>query len=405
MSGVDYHAMASAAANSQLPNYTTDIVSNTNKRDVSDMLDLLAITDTPFINKIGWGKESGGTQIEWIAEDLGYGYIKAVSVVGSAGVSIKIASVENLTSTEALKQCQEGTILYMYNSTNGVHAIQAVLSITTATGTITFEVLSTVVAFSENASIATADKIWILGAVANEGSLPRPPPNVRARSVKTNDMLILRQDVSMSGSMQATDMYAINREDLHQILMRMKEMQREREKFALYSVGVTPRSTTEASLFQGALGSLVGTAGDNIDATTTTLTESAFNTVVGGAWENGGENFTFFSDKAQCAKFTQWDRNRIRMGPRDGRGGGFISKYMTEVNVEVDIQPMRRVPTNVGLLIDTSKCRLRAKKGRKAIMEKLGKVGDFEAWQIISEFSMEMRGASLGQHGLFSKLS
>jgi hypothetical protein len=405
---VDYHALSTATDTHQ-PLYTTDIVADTDKRDVSDMLDLLALDDTPFINAVGWGPESGGEYIEWIKEDLGYGYLKAVSVVGSAGVSIKIASVENLTSTEALKQVQEGTILYYYSSTDGTHAITAVLSVTTATGTITFEVLSTVVTFSANTSIAVADKIWILGAVANEGSLPRTNANVRARAVEKNDFNILRQDVNTSGSMLATDMYAIGREDLHQIRMRLIEMQREREKMALYAVRITQaaasRSTTEASLMHGALGFLVGTAGDSIDTTTTTLTESALNTVVGGAWENGGKNFTFFGDRTQCAKFTQWDKNRIRMAPRDGRGGGYINMYMTEVGLEIKVQPMRRVPKNIALVVDTSLCRLRAKKGRKAILEKLGKKGDFEAHQIISEFSFEMKGYSLGKHGLFTRLS
>ena len=401
---VDYHAL-SAATDSQEPLYTTDIVTNTNKRDVSDVLDLLAIDDTPFINAIGWGPESGGTKIEWIAEDLGYGYIKAASVIGSSGVSILIASVENLTSAEALKQCQEGTILYHYSSTDGEHSLWAVLSITTATGTITFEVLSTGVTFSGATSVATADKIWVLGAAANESSLPRANSNIRARSVKTNDFHILRQDVAVSGSMQATDMYAINREDAHQIRMRLIEMQREREKVALYSVNVTPRSTTEASLMHGALGFLVGTSGDNIDTSTTTLTETALNNVVGAVWENGGNNLTFFGDKTQCAKFTQWDKSRIRMAPRDSRGGGYINKYMTEVGIEINVIPMRRVPKNIAFVIDTSKCRLRAKRGRKAIMEKLGKKGDFDAWQIISEFSLEMKGYSIGQHGLFTRLS
>jgi len=66
---------------------------------------------------------------------------------------------------------------------------------------------------------------------------------------------------------------------------------------------------------------------------------------------------------------------------------------------------MRRVPKNFAFVIDTSKCQLRAKKGRKAIMEKLGKNGDFDDWQIISEFSFEMKGYSNGQHGMFTKLS
>jgi len=79
--------------------------------------------------------------------------------------------------------------------------------------------------------------------------------------------------------------------------------------------------------------------------------------------------------------------------------------YLSEVGLEVEIVPMRKVPKNIAFLIDTSKVRLRAKRGRKGIMEKLGKAGDFEDWQIISEFSMEMKGYNLHQHGLWTRLT
>ena len=401
----DYWATTSAPANSQIPLSTLDVVSGTEKKDVSDILDLMVVTDTPFINDIGWGSESGGLKVEWISEDIGPGYIKTASVVACAGVSITLACVENLTTTEAAKQIQEGTILYHYSSTDGDHGVYSVASVTTATGTVTLE-LMTAVAYgaSETTSIATADKIWILGAVANSGSLPRAEPNVRARAVKENVFTILRQDVSVTGSQQATDMYAIGREDLHQIRLRLKEMQREREKIVLYS-GAVARTTTQASLLDGAMGFLAATAGNNIDITTTSLTESAVNTVVGHCWENGADQLTFYGPKEQCAKFTQWDKQRIRMAPRDARGGGRITKYMTEVGIEINIQPMRRVPLNIAFVIDPSKCELRAKTGRKAIMEKLGKKGDFDAWQILSEFSFVMRGYQHGQHGLFTRLT
>jgi hypothetical protein len=399
---IDYWAL-SAASNRGTPQATTDIVSNTDRRDVSNVLDLLATTDTPFVNAIGWGPESGATSIEWITEDLGPGYIKAVSVVGSTGVSILIASVENLTSTEALKQIDEGTVMYHYSSTDGAHNLIGVLSVTTATGTITFEVLCCVGALTDKTSIATADKIWILGAAAGTGSLPRQG-RPRDRAICSNSMMILRQDVQITGSMKSTDMYAIGREDQHQILLRLKEMQRDRERFTLYGDGHT-RSTTAAGLMKGAFGFLGGQSGSQVDTSTTTLTESAVNAVVGACWENGSDNLTFFGHKDQCAKFTQWDKNRIRMAPREGRGGGYITKYMTEVGVEIDIQPMKKVPKNMVFVIDPSKCQLRAKKGRKAILEKLGKNGDVEDWQIISEFSMEMRGYGQGMHGIFTKLS
>ena len=93
------------------------------------------------------------------------------------------------------------------------------------------------------------------------------------------------------------------------------------------------------------------------------------------------------------------------MAPRDQRGGGHVAYYMSEAGVEIEIVAMPQVPVNFAFLIDTTKVRMRAKKGRKGIMEKLGKMGDFERYQIVSEFTMEMRGYNQGQHGLFTRLA
>lgn len=400
---LDYHAMQASNITDigrGLYQGTTDIVSGTDKRDVSDMLDLLAISDTPVVNRIGWGPESGATSIEWISEDLGPGYVVVGSAAASAGASFYINTVEGLTTAEAARQLQTGTVLYCYSSTDGEHGLALVVSVGTD-GELEMEYLSTAVA--ANMSMTAGDKLYIVGAFANEGSLPRTG-NWRSRVVNSNNFTILRQDVQISGSQAATDMYAIGREDQHQILMRLKEMQRERERTTLYSAAVA-RSTTEAGMMNGFFGFLGGRTGDEIDTSTTSLTESAFNSVVGACWESGSTNLTFFANKRQTGKFTQWDKSRIRMEPRDGRGGGYVNYYMTEVGVEVEIVPMRKVPINIAFVIDTSKCRLRAKKGRKAIMEKLGKAGDFDDWQILSEFSLEMKGYNLHQHGLFTKLS
>jgi hypothetical protein len=107
---VDYHAIA-AATNRGSAQATTDIVSNTNKRDVSDVLDLLALAETPFINRVGWGAESGGTEIEWLSEDLGPGWVAVSAAVASAATSIIVASAgaSGLSSAEAVKQVQTGT--------------------------------------------------------------------------------------------------------------------------------------------------------------------------------------------------------------------------------------------------------------------------------------------------------
>ena len=186
---LDYHAMSTATDRGAYQ-ATPSIVSGTDKRDVSEMLDLLALAETPFINRIGWGPESGGTTIEWISEDLGPGYVVAGSVMASAGTSLQISTVEGLTTAQAARQVQTGTILYHYSSTDGEQSIIALISVG-SDGELETEVLSTATTFSVATSTTAGDKLYILGAVANEGSLPRAG-NYRDRVVCSNGFTILR---------------------------------------------------------------------------------------------------------------------------------------------------------------------------------------------------------------------
>ena len=140
----------------------------------------------------------------------------------------------------------------------------------------------------------------------------------------------------------------------------------------------------------GVFGFLTTQTGTHIDRTTKTLTETAFNAVVTKIWESGGRNLSVFGHISQTAKFTRWDKNRIRMRVNDTLGGGHITSYLTEAGIEVDLIPMGNVPDNLLFILDTSRIKLRAKAGRKALLEKLGKMGDSDDWQLLSEFSMEM---------------
>lgn len=384
------------------------VVDGTQRRDVSEALDLLALADTPFINAIGWGSESGGTKIEWISEDLGSGKLKNLSTLASEWASFVANSVDGMDASDTLAQLKQGSVLYYYCSVSGNHTLAVVTSTPFSGGTGVSITLSLITAghgaamMSMYSSVPVNRPWYVIGAFANEGSIPGKP-GVRQRVVCSNIFTILRQDVQITGTMQSTDMYVIGKEDKHQLLMRLKELQRERERAALYSAKLA-KTSAMAGLMDGVLGFLAGQTGTHIDTTTKTLTETAFNTVVSFIWEQGGRNLSFFAHINQTAKFTRWDKNRIRMRPNDRVGGGYITSYMTESGIEVDLVPMANVPTNLGFVLDTSKIKLRAKRGRKAVMEKLGKMGDFDDWQIISEFSMEMKGYHLRQHGGFFKL-
>ena len=385
------------------------IVTGTEARDVSDMLDLLALADTPFINKIGWGAESGGHSIEWISEDLGPGKLKVASTVASEWTSIDFSSVDGIVASDTLYQVKQGSVIYHFSSIAGDHCLAVVTSTPAPGGTGIALFVSYITAghdaamMSLPASIISSEIFYVIGAFANEGSVPNEPMP-RQRVVTSNYFTILRQDVQTTGTMKATDMIAITNEEAHQMMLRLKEMQRERERAALYSARVA-KTAAMAGLMDGVLGFLAGQTGTHIDTSTYVLTDSAVNTVVSSIWENGGRNLTFFGHINQTAKFTRWDKGRIRMSVNEGKGGGHITHYMTEAGIEIELVPMANVPTNIAYILDTSKIKLIPKKGRKAIMEKLGKMGDFTDWQIISEFSMEMKGYNLRQHGGFFKLT
>lgn len=377
------------------------IVSGTERRDVSEQLDLLAQADTPFINSISWGPESGGNTIEWISEDLGPGKIAVLTSTKSAQASFVVTSIDGLAASQTLYQLKQGTVLYTFISNSASHILGVVTSSPMGGGVGT----TLIVSWIEGApvSMISDQMIYVVGAFANEGSIPNTPMP-RQRVVCSNNFTILREDVQITGTMRATDMYAIGREDRHQVLMRLKELQRHRERAALYSMYLI-KTSAFAGLMKGVLGFLSTQSGTHIDTTTYTLTNTTLNTMVRFLWEYGSRNLTFFGHIDQCAKIVRWDVNRIRMKPSDRVGGGYINSWMSECGVEVDIIPMGHVPTNLAFLLDPSRIKLRAKRGRKAIMEKLGKMGDFDDWQLLSEFTLEMKGYNLKQHGMFSVLT
>ena len=381
---------------------TQGITASTNVRDVSQLLDLWAHKDTPLLNRISWGPESGGLIIEWVHEHLGWMYVETSGAITTAGTSFLIASgLAGLSRAEQTKQIRVGSLLYAQGAggeQSGNHAWMVVSTIGSS--------YSVTVAFlsSTTASLAASTKIYIVGSLANEGSEPDRDTS-RKRTLLSNKMTILRKDIRITGSQMATDMYAVASELQHQIRMRLLEMQFERERSILYSWGQA-RSATAESLLHGMAELLLAQSGESfVDDTTTTLTEAAFNDLVADIADNGGKPNVAVGPVSQIRKFTAWNQDRVRTRPDAHLGGHYVTQYLTDTGITVDLVPLKKAPASFLFIIDTEKLSLRAKKGRKLVLEKLGKKGDYEEWQLISEYSLEHHGVAQGYHGAFVLLS
>jgi len=382
---------------------TLSITASTNKRDVSDLLDLWAHKDTPLLNRVKWGEGSGGLQREWISEHLGFGYLLCSAAIASNATTFAPnTGGTGLATAEVIKQVQAGTLLYAHISgvSSGTGEVwMTVTGVASATSAIDISFLVTT-----SEAIAASTKIYIVGHFAQEGSDPFDDTS-RKRAILSNEFTIFRKDVKVTGTMQNTDMYAVENEPRHQIAMRLLEMQFERERTILYSY-YEARATSNAGYMKGVAGFLNGlTAQDWVDNTTTTLTESTFNDMVATCWENGGTPNVFVANKKQIRLFTDWDDSKVRTRQDARVGGHWITSYLSDMGLEIDLIPLRMAPMNYGFVLDTNLMTLVPKKNRKLILEKLAKVGDYDRWQILSECTLELRKYDMGAHGMFLELS
>jgi hypothetical protein len=391
------HAFVSGAHN------TAAITSGTEKRDVSDMLELWAHKWTPILNRVNWGPDSGGLSVEWISEHLGYHWLELSGDLASDGVAFAIVSggTGESASDSLIKQVQAGSLLYAYASGSNTDDMFAVV-VTVGSASEKAVKISYIAAAGD--PISAGKKLFILGHYANEGSDPFPD-TTRPRTVLSNNFSILRKDVKITGSMAATDMYAVDNEPRHQIAMRLLEMQLDRERSLLMSKSQA-RSSTVASLMKGVYDFLDDYESSTwVDATTTTLTEADFNTLIAEIWDQGGSPDLFCGHMNQIRKFTQWDQSRVRTTPDARMSGHWVTKYLTDIGEEIELVPMRKWPINIAFALSLDKISLRAKKGRKLILEKLARVGDYDRWQMLSEYTLEMKGYNKGYHGMFNKLT
>ena len=391
------HAFSSGAY------HTKSITASTNVRDVSEMLDLWAHKWTPLLNKISWaGGGSGGLEVEWISEHLGFGYVQTSGAIASGAAEFTCTtSGTALTTAEVIKQVQAGTMLYanLSGDTSGECFYVVTTVGSTSAGTVGISILA-----GTTNEVEASTKLYIVGHFANEASDPYLDMS-RARSILSNNFSILRKDIKISGSMANTDMYAVDNEPRHQMAMRLLEMQFERERTILLSKSQA-RTSTIASFMKGAHDFLDDYSGNAwVDASTTTLTESTFNDLIAECWDNGGNPTCFVAASKHCRLFTDWDKNKVRTTPDARLAGHWVTKYLTDVGTEVELIPMRKFPVNLGFVLDTDKMEMVAKKNRKLIVEKLAKTGDYERWQLLSEFTLIMRGYDKGYHGMFMDLS
>ena len=380
---------------------TFDITASTDVRDVSDMLDAVYIADTPFINSITWGEPTKNKIIEWVTDSIGYGYLilSNTGTVASDASSFVVGTSGCGAQSLALRQIHTGTIL-KYNNQSTALGYMVVEDFSLGAGSVTFAYLSGTTVLE---TITDAATLFIVGDAVPEGSSPRQDAT-RPRSLASNKTQIFRQDVRMTGTRAATQMYAVADEMRKQIDLRTKEYKRSLERTVILG-RKEAGSVDETQTMGGIYDFLRGQSGSHIDTTSTSLTEDVMNALVKGCMEKGGMPTTLLCGFDRQQDISGWDVAKKRVEPDTRIAGFYTNKYLTDLGPVLTVLVSRWVPANFAFILDTGKIKLRAMQGRKFILEKLARTGDFTNHQIISEVSLEFKGYNLGQHAMATALT
>lgn len=406
MGATSIESVYSTYSNAQGDTHPTGTYAVGIKRDVSEIIDEWYHKQTPFLNRLAWGPDSGAIAVEWLYEHGGFGYIILSGELIATGNTNIIATSNTGATANAVLLVQSGAMVMGWSSAGATHAVFLVTDIS-VTGDITLTPLDG----NGDGTVDAGTRLYIVGNFANEASVPRMDIS-RIRNVLTNTFAILRKDIQISGSMMATDMYGVAEGELRrQTRLRLLEMQREREMAILFSAGArtsaTARTSSANPIMRGVY-SFINSETDTalLDTSTTSLTESTFNNLVIAAYENGCTPNVVVGSAYQLQKFTEWDVARVRTTPDAKLGGHFVSRYLTKVGVELELLPMIQFPQRFLFVLDTSKITPIAKRGRKAIFEELGQEGDYRRWQMISEFTVKCGGTAINQlGGCFDRLT
>ena len=379
---------------------TLDYTSSTDVRDVSSMLDAVYISDTPLVNRVGWGSAIKNKTHEWLTDSIGYGYVilsNAGTVASDASGAVFGTSNIGVQST-ALRQIRTGTVL-KYNNQSIARGYYVVKDFS-YTGSVVWAGIS---GTSVSATVTDAMTFFIVGNAVKEGSTPRRDAT-RPRQICSNLTQIFREDIRMTGTRQAIEMYAVGNELRKQIGLRTQEYKRQVERSLILGYKHAG-DAAETQMMGGIYDFLRGQSGSHIDTTTTTLTETKINDVAQAIFDKGGEPNTLLLGPKQARVIPTLERARVRV-TQDSRVAGFyVTKYMTDLGVEMSILISRWVPKEFTFVLDGAKIKLMPLRGRKFNLSKLGKKGDYVEWELISEITMEMTGYTLGQHGMFNALS
>jgi hypothetical protein len=97
------------------------------------------------------------------------------------------------------------------------------------------------------------------------------------------------------------------------------------------------------------------------------------------------------TQKQEISAFDQ----EYRRSTMDARRSGYtVEEFVTDLGVNLRVIVDRWMPSDCAIILDSSRVKIKPLQGRAFFLEKMAKTGDREQWEVVGEYTMEVKNAA-----------
>ena len=360
------------------------------KLDLSEVLSAILLDDTDFLSVIGISGDAAlQTKHSWIEDSL-----NAVSVLQSGGsnavwaLGTTTGTIFNISASQ-VGRVTAGTLLRdrISGKTEVVQVATAVASSASVTVVRGYGATS--------AQTHAAGATWDIISNPRPQGMDGPKDESTTRALKYNYTQIFSKGVNITGTAESIQHAGITSEQDYQIDMRLRELKRELDRTCIMGI------RSAADVVDGTYGTMAGIIdfvgnieASNVNGTAETLTPTVLNAMIKQIYDDGGSPDLILVGGVQKQKISSFDQEYRQSTMDTTRAGFVIDEFKSDLGFNLRVVVDRWVPSDVCMVLDSSRIKIMPLNGRAFFMEPLAKTGDRQKWQIVGEYTMEVRNAS-----------
>ncbi len=370
----------------QTPSQTTSYdQSGTYILSLDPVVDAILLDDANVLSVIGFsneGKPVTQTKHEWDEDEL-----NAVTIVGNGTSGLSTSSATLMVSASHAARITAGTLLK--DQLSGKMEVLQVTALSTNSATVTRGFGGT--SAEAHATGATYDII----ANPRPQGMDCPKDESKARTRPYNYTQIFSKGVQLTGTAMAIEHNGISSEDSYQIDKRMRELTRELDRTVILGIRASANVTDGTYGTMGGLMDFIKHAsGGNTNSTGEMMTPSVLNAMIKQVWDDGGNPDLLLVGGTQKQKISTFDQEYRRTTLDSRRAGFTVEEFVSDLGINLRVVVDRWIPTDMAFVVDSSRILIKPLQSRSFFLEKLAKTGDAEKWQVVGEYTMEVKNAA-----------